>query len=148
MDGLGLELRIFNLTHQKRWEAKVDLKYHFKNMSKWLQIAHLWMVWGSDWIFSILTPNYSNYSNSNYSQFQPQTIQMCNLKSFWQVFEVTSKVNFVGSDWICSTQNHSQMYNLKFWSRHVFVYDLFWWVKLNNINVDMFVFWTSFGGSN
>ena len=34
VDGLGLELRIFNLTHQKRSEAKVDLGGHFKNMSK------------------------------------------------------------------------------------------------------------------
>ena len=41
VDGLGLELRIFNLTHQKRSEAKVDLRGHFKNMSKWLQISHL-----------------------------------------------------------------------------------------------------------
>ena len=30
----GLDLRIFNLTHQKRLEAKVDLGGHFKNMSK------------------------------------------------------------------------------------------------------------------
>ena len=30
----GLDLRIFNLTHQKRSEAKVDLGGHFKNMSK------------------------------------------------------------------------------------------------------------------
>ena len=34
VDGLGLELRIFNLTHQKRSEAKVELRGHFKNMSK------------------------------------------------------------------------------------------------------------------
>ena len=34
VDGLGLELRIFNLTHQKRSEAKVDLGGQFKNMSK------------------------------------------------------------------------------------------------------------------
>ena len=34
VDGLGLELRIFNLTHQKRSEAKVDLGGHFKNKSK------------------------------------------------------------------------------------------------------------------
>ena len=40
VDGLRLELRIFNLTHQKRSEAKVDLWGHFKNMSKWLQILH------------------------------------------------------------------------------------------------------------
>ena len=30
----GLDLRIFNLTHQKRSEAKVDLGGHFKNKSK------------------------------------------------------------------------------------------------------------------
>ena len=30
MDGLGLDLKIFNLTHQKRSEAKVDLGGHFK----------------------------------------------------------------------------------------------------------------------
>ena len=29
-----LELRIFNLTHQKRLEAKVNPRGHFKNMSK------------------------------------------------------------------------------------------------------------------
>ena len=34
VDGLGLVLRIFNLTHQKRSEAKVDLGGHFKNMLK------------------------------------------------------------------------------------------------------------------
>ena len=34
VEGLGLELRIFNLTHQKRSEAKVDLGSHIKNMSK------------------------------------------------------------------------------------------------------------------
>ena len=33
-DGLGSELRIFNLTQQKRSEAQVDLGDHFKNMSK------------------------------------------------------------------------------------------------------------------
>ena len=33
MDGLGLELRIFNLTHQKRSEAKVDLRGYVTNMS-------------------------------------------------------------------------------------------------------------------
>ena len=41
-----LEFSIFNLTNQKRSEAKVDLVDHFKNMLKRLQIAHLWMVWG------------------------------------------------------------------------------------------------------
>ena len=53
LDGLGLELRIFNLTHQKRSEVKVDLRGHFKNMSKWFQISHLWMVWGQNWEYYI-----------------------------------------------------------------------------------------------
>ena len=35
VDGLGLELRIFNLSQQKSTrEAKVDLKGQFNNMSK------------------------------------------------------------------------------------------------------------------
>ena len=34
MNGLGLEVRIFNLTHQMRYEAKVDFGVHFKSMSK------------------------------------------------------------------------------------------------------------------
>ena len=35
VDGLGLELRIFNLSQQKSTrEAKVDLRGHFNNMSK------------------------------------------------------------------------------------------------------------------
>ena len=34
VDGLGLELRIFNLTHQKMSEAKPDLSGHYKNMLK------------------------------------------------------------------------------------------------------------------
>ena len=82
---MGWYLRIFNLTHQKRSEAKVELGGHFKNMSKWLQITYLWMVWeyscfwsdpqgqlwpltsfgGSDWIFSSLTPNHPQVFNSN-----------------------------------------------------------------------------------
>ena len=33
VDGLGLELRIFNLTHQKRSKAKVDLRGYVTNMS-------------------------------------------------------------------------------------------------------------------
>ena len=40
VDGLGLELKIFNLTIQKRSEAKVDLRGCFKNRLIWLQIAH------------------------------------------------------------------------------------------------------------
>ena len=34
MNGLGLEVRIFNLSHQMRYEAKVDFGVHFKSMSK------------------------------------------------------------------------------------------------------------------
>ena len=41
VDGLGLELRIFNLTHQKRSEAKVDLGGHFKNMSNYILVDGL-----------------------------------------------------------------------------------------------------------
>ena len=33
VDGLGLELRIINLTHHKRSEAKVDLRGYVTNMS-------------------------------------------------------------------------------------------------------------------
>ena len=53
VDGLGWYLRIFNLTHQKRSEAKVDLGGHFKSMSKWVQITYFWMVWDDIWEFSI-----------------------------------------------------------------------------------------------
>ena len=53
LDGLGWNLKIFNLTHQKRSEAKVDLRGNFKNISKWLQITYLWMVWDDIWEYSI-----------------------------------------------------------------------------------------------
>ena len=53
VDGLGWYLRIFNLTCLKRSEAKVDLRGHFKNMSKWLQITYLWIVWDDIWEYSI-----------------------------------------------------------------------------------------------
>ena len=53
VDGLGWYLRKFNLNHQKRSEAKVDLGGHFKNMSKWLQITYLCIVWDDIWEYSI-----------------------------------------------------------------------------------------------
>ena len=71
VNGLGLELRIFYLTHQKRSEAKVDHGGQFKNKSKWLQIVPMLYFDGSDWIFSIVIPNHP---------------LVCNFKSF--------KVNF------------------------------------------------------
>ena len=53
VDGLKWYLRIFNLTYLKRSEAKVDLQGYFKNMSKWLQITYLWLVWDDIWEYSI-----------------------------------------------------------------------------------------------
>ena len=53
VDGLGWCLRLFNLTQQKRSKAKVDPGGHFKNMSKWLQIRYLWMVWDDIQDYSI-----------------------------------------------------------------------------------------------
>ena len=41
VDGFELELRIFNLTHLKRSEAKVDLGGHFKNMSNYILVDGL-----------------------------------------------------------------------------------------------------------
>ena len=53
VDCLGWYFRIFNLTRLQRSEAKVDLGGHFKNMSKWLQITYLWMVWNDIQDYSI-----------------------------------------------------------------------------------------------
>ena len=45
----------------------------------WGQLWTLTSLGRSDWMFSNIIPNHP---------------QVCNLKSFWHVFEVTSKVNF------------------------------------------------------
>ena len=81
VDGLGWYLRIFNLTCLKRSEAKVDLGGYFRNTwsDLWGKLWPLTFFGRSDWIFSNIIPNHP---------------QVCNLKSFWHVFEVTSNVNF------------------------------------------------------
>ena len=64
VDGLGLELRIFNLTHQKRFEAKVDPRSLFKIRLKWLQIASFLMVWSYNWEYSIWPTKTEVFSKS------------------------------------------------------------------------------------
>ena len=69
------------------WQSLAISGYQVCNLTcfwsdLWGQLWPLTSLGRSDWIFSNIIPNHP---------------QVCNLKSFWHIFEVTSKVNF-GSD--------------------------------------------------